>query len=365
MNHLHESTLSTELTSTLEFELNYLTWSRFGQLLVERSLEHVASDSWATERITLEPVLAHALTTLRDRAERAAVLDVGDDVGDDCLIHVSLQRGRIYVYAAARTLATVAVAKEWVRDRYPVVIPAEEKQAAVTFWSWSSRGPRPTTRSIDVPSWADVARNYPDRVAGALELLMSPCFRPEHGQLLLWHGAPGTGKTYALRALAWEWRSWCRVHYITDPETFFGENARYMLDVLLDDSDEDDDDRDDLWRLLILEDTGELLVADAKERTGQGLSRLLNVVDGLIGQGLRVLVLVTTNEVLRRLHPAVARPGRCAAIVEFVPFPEVEASAWLERRGIDDTPRASTLAKLYARAAGNEPAEPNPIGFSQ
>ena len=41
------------------------------------------------------------------------------------------------------------------------------------------------------------------------------------------------------------------------------------------------------------EDTGELLSADARERSGQGLSRFLNVVDGLIGQGLRVLVLVT------------------------------------------------------------------------
>ena len=71
------------------------------------------------------------------------------------------------------------------------------------------------------------------------------------------------------------------------------------------------------WRLLVLEDTGELLTPDAKTVIGQGLSRFLNVVDGLIGQGLRVLVLVTTNEEIRKLHPAVARPGRCAANVSF------------------------------------------------
>ena len=34
------------------------------------------------------------------------------------------------------------------------------------------------------------------------------------------------------------------------------------------------------------------------------------LVDGIVGQSLRVLVLVTTNEPLRRLHPAVVRPGR-------------------------------------------------------
>ena len=36
----------------------------------------------------------------------------------------------------------------------------------------------------------------------------------------------------------------------------------------------------------MLEDTGELLDPDAKTVIGQGLSRFLNVVDGLIGQGL-------------------------------------------------------------------------------
>ena len=84
-----------------------------------------------------------------------------------------------------------------------------------------------------------------------------------------------------------------------------------MLDVLL-----DDDDDDSGWRLLILEDTGELLALDARYQTGQGLSRLLNVVDGLIGQGLRVVVLVTTNEPLRHDPPGglpagpVRRSGR-------------------------------------------------------
>src|SRR5438046_8444628 len=89
------------------------------------------------------------------------------------------------------------------------------------------------------------------------------------------------------------------------------------------------------WRLLVLEDTGELLTPDAKSIIGQGLSRFLNVVDGLIGQGLRVLVLVTTNEELRRLHPAVARPGRCAANIEFTALPADEAAAWLGGRGTD------------------------------
>ena len=98
--------------------------------------------------------------------------------------------------------------------------------------------------------------------------------------------------------------------------------------------------------------------------TGQRLSRLLNVVDGLIGQGLRVLVLVTTNEPLRSLHPAVSRPGRCAAQVEFTAFPPQEADAWLERHGKVGDGSARTLASLFGHDTGIERSERRPLGFS-
>jgi hypothetical protein len=130
--------------------------------------------------------------------------------------------------------------------------------------------------------------------------------------------------------------------------------------------DDDEDEPERAWRVLVLEDTGELLSADAKQRTGQGLSRLLNVTDGLLGQGLRVLVLVTTNEPLRSLHPAVARSGRCVANLEFPAFPAQEADAWLAARGVSGDGAPRTLASLFARAEGQE--EPGasarqPIGF--
>jgi hypothetical protein len=119
-----------------------------------------------------------------------------------------------------------------------------------------------------------------------------------------------------------------------------------MLEVIL-----DEDGDGGRWRLLVLEDTGELLAADAKQQTGQGLSRLLNVVDGLIGRALRVLVLVTTNEPLQVLHPAVARPGRCAAKIEFRPFGAEEATRWLRERGHPGPSSGGTVASLGAPIA--------------
>ena len=100
-------------------------------------------------------------------------------------------------------------------------------------------------------------------------------------------------------------------------------------------------------------------------QAGQGLSRFLNVVDGLIGQGLRVLVLVTTNEEIRKLHPAVARPGRCAADISFTPLSREEASIWLSERGMAaSVSEATTIASLYALAE-DAFAEPKPsVGFA-
>jgi hypothetical protein len=71
-----------------------------------------------------------------------------------------------------------------------------------------------------------------------------------------------------------------------------------------------------------------------------------------------------TNEPLRRLHPAVARPGRCASRIEFVPFTPEEAARWLEKRGrANGQISTGTLANLFAHAGGEQPEPDRPIGF--
>jgi hypothetical protein len=344
--------------------------ARFTALQHDHGLAHRISSNYpcTTDPLTLEKDFT-VLASVRSPDESGAIAIDGEVEDPGAAIMAQLSGETLYLNVAGASPAEARAVAGRVGSVLPPEDSADPDRIRVVFWAYGPQGPQQTNRELDVPAWDQIEGNYAAETRVRLTALMDPDFRPGRGgQLILWHGEPGTGKTTAIRALAREWREWAKIHYITDSEKFFGEHADYMLQVMLgEDHYDPKGQKREPWRLLLLEDAGELLQKDAKERTGQALARFLNAVDGLIGQGLRVLTLVTTNEELGSWHPAVARHGRALASVEFKPLSVEEASAWLDANeaGGDEPPQPQLLSDLYAIAEGRKRAEARPlVGFA-
>jgi hypothetical protein len=352
------SNMPHQLALSTTQELRGLVPAAFNEAAMREGLSYVRRRSFPAVELTLEQLLVLGDVELAERhpAGCAVLLRVGPDM----LVQLVAGRGHGEIEAAGRDRdevdAVVADLVGALREAEPT-----DGEVPITFLANASGRMIEPRRRICAPAWSEMRDNYSPPARKALDTLMA-AREPGPGGLLLWHGEPGTGKSYALRALAREWRGWCDTHFITDADAFLGRQTSYLLSALL--RSNRGVRGEHRWRLVVLEDAGELLAADARAVAGQGLSRLLNVSDGLLGEGLRVVVLVTTNEPLRQLHPAVVRPGRTWVEVEFGMLSGREANEWLGQRNVEQRVECATsLAELFAIAGGRRLARRTRLGF--
>lgn len=164
--------------------------------------------------------------------------------------------------------------------------------------------------------------------------------------LVLFHGEPGTGKTFYIRHLLRKMVAHRKkviymppnmVDHLIDP-AFMSFLSREIRNWSIQGQ----------FCVLLIEDAEPLL---ARRREGiriQGVTNLLNLSDGLLNDLLNLQIICTFNVDLKKLDSALLRPGRLIARKEFKRLDELDANLLAQRLGIQHHfTEPATLSEVY------------------
>ncbi len=166
--------------------------------------------------------------------------------------------------------------------------------------------------------------------------------------LILFHGKPGTGKTYYIRHLLRSMASGNKVVIYMPPN---------MVDRLIEPAfmtflvkSVKNWSMQGKFCVLLIEDAEPLL---AKRQEGvriQGVTNLLNMTDGILNDMLNLQIICTFNVALNKLDSALLRPGRLIARKEFKPLSPLDANILAQQLGINHHfEKPATLSEIYAK----------------
>lgn len=331
----------------------------FRVALLTDGLTVTLARGWGVEAADLDQLPPHEV--LLDEKGRALLFRL-----DGALVRVLVDERQVGCLIAATSRAEAQRALDTLMAAWPESHPEPTRTSRITFWNWNGRTAASRTRDIETPPWHEIRGNYALATAEPLTQLFERTTALDAGRLILWHGSPGTGKTHLIRALAHAWSAWCSTEYVIDIDSLLNGSSEYLTSMILDPTDRHNDPKGERWRLVVLEDAGEFLMPDAPATQGQGFSRLLNTLDGMLGQTARLMVLATTNRPLSALDPSIVRPGRCGQELEIPPLSAGEAAAWLAARDHRaPVGGPATLAQLFGMLRGDQPPPPkHALGFA-
>ncbi len=226
-------------------------------------------------------------------------------------------------------------------------IDRESYEIGVSYMG--ANGPGQFTKKMNKLTWKECKNNYPSTVRGKLQELVELTPDKLNGKIIILTGTPGSGKSHFIQILGTEWREWCNITVVSSPVTYLSddESALSLFNVL---NRQDAERGDGKWELIVMEDAADFIDLDASKSSG--FSTLLNCTDGFIGDGLKVIFLITANEKIEKIHKAVRRAGRLHRHIDINWLDVNEVNEWCVSNGMVPLNKQMCLSDLYALKKG-------------
>jgi hypothetical protein len=199
-----------------------------------------------------------------------------------------------------------------------------------------------------------VDRNYNDDFL-AVHSEVEKFVENDKSGLVILHGKQGTGKSSYIRHIISSTKK--RVIYITSDMADSIASPNFIQFIMK-----------QKGSLIVLEDCEELLAArssSGRGRVNTGLTNILNMSDGLLGDALQLKFVCTFNAPLRDIDKALLRKGRLVARYEFNDLTPEKANALIAEQNLDVPQQLSpiSLADLYHYEKPAFEQEKRVIGF--
>lgn len=182
----------------------------------------------------------------------------------------------------------------------------------------------------------DVSLNYGEEFEKIHEIIVKRLNKENDKGIILLHGDPGTGKTSYLKYLT---------KLIKDKDILFIPPSMAemlsepsIIPFLMERKNS----------ILIIEDAERVISDRESNGSSAGVSNILNLTDGILGDCLNIQVVATFNMKKERIDQALLRKGRLIAEHKFGPLSVDETNKLLKHLNKDETSdKGLTLADIY------------------
>ncbi|HMV79640.1 MAG TPA: AAA family ATPase [Leptospiraceae bacterium] len=170
--------------------------------------------------------------------------------------------------------------------------------------------------------------------------------RVKSNGIVLFHGSPGTGKTFYIRRLIKELYGTPGKKVIIVPSTFVKDIAtpeffNFLYNFVQDNS---------VGLVLVIEDAENILKKRSSRNSFEAISNILNMTDGLLNDFVHIQIIATFNTELENIDSAILRHKRLLSKKEFYRLKQKKARTLAEAIGISADQIQAMNAETYSLA---------------